>query len=432
MPDEPDKDTEPEQTALVPLAGGGLASVTKEQHAAIAVVLQNLARQTQGNQDTTANFAPSKLAEIISRIDTNPFRGNMEAFAKIVARWSTLTKPADYEKPDPPSSAYSEQMMSAGSYFKNDEVEITSVDDLHSAITTLMTKTPDLALVWRGVRDEEWGLHSHLFRQLMSVNGVVPPSKKPNGAQPYPDEDQMVAAEKAILRIARTEWRFDDLSALETFARIQHAGGPTRLLDVTKNPYIGAWFAVEADKETEGKDARLFALATQPVAKEGKPRAPDSSLQLDEVGGLRDPFWHALATPSDRQLWDWGTGARRRIWVPPAYDPRISAQNAAFVLDGVPITSEKTASYFTIEHNVYWRRADLLAAGSIYAKMHSATRKPKYNGRNFAPTFSFRIAADAKEPIRDYMESRFGYGASYIYPDIAALANYLKGLDLRG
>jgi hypothetical protein len=199
---------------------------------------------------------------------------------------------------------------------------------------------------------------------------------------------------------------------------------------VTKNPYIGAWFAVEADLETEDKPARLFALATRPVVKAGKPVPPDSSLQLDEVGGLRDPFWHALETASDRQLLDWGTGARRRVWVPPAYDPRISAQNAAFILDGVPITSEKTASYFTIEHNVYWRRADLLAASSIYAKMHSPTRKPRYNARNFAPTFSFRITADAKPKIREFMESRFGYGLSYIYPDMAALAAHLKTLDL--
>ncbi|CAM5282852.1 FRG domain-containing protein [Leifsonia shinshuensis] len=388
-----------------------------------------LASMLAASQHAT-NLVSAQVAEIVSRLDLASTQTALAQYARFTEQWASLTRASDYAKPDPPQSTYSPQMTSAGSYFEADELEIDSVDDLHTAITTLIAKTPDLPLVWRGVRDANWGMHSHLFRHLMRVNGVVKPDQEPKGSQPYPDEDQMVTAERAILRLARNTWRFDDLSALETFARIQHAGGPTRLLDVTKNPYIGAWFAVEADPETEGKPARLFALATRPVVKDGKPAPPDSSLQLDEVGGLRDPFWHALETPSDRQLLDWGTGARRRVWVPPAYDPRISAQNAAFILDGVPITSETTAPYFTIEHNVYWRRADLLAASSIYAKMHPPTRKPRYNARNFAPTFSFRITAAAKPKIRDFMETRFGYGLSYIYPDIAALAAHLKNLDL--
>ena len=264
----------------------------------------------------------------------------------------------------------------------------------------------------------------------MEVNKVVPPEKEPKGEQPYPDEAQMVAAERQILRLARDDWRFDDMSALETFARIQHAGGPTRLIDVTHNPYVAAWFAVEASIDDDSHDGRLFALATKPIEREGMQPAGDSTIRLDEVGGLRDPFWHLLTTPAERQQWDWGTGARRRLWVPPAYDPRILAQNAAFILDGVPITSERTASYFTIEHNLYWRRADLLAASSIYLKMFTPRRKPQYNSRNFAPTFSFRILAEKKGEIRRYLETRFGYRRSYIYPDMGALAEHLKSIPL--
>jgi len=377
-----------------------------------------------------AGVIVARVAGIVNRLGLGTVPSVSAQYTRFAEQWASLTLASDYAKPDPPQGTYSAQMTSPGSYFESDEVEIDSVDDLHHAITTLIEKTPELPLVWRGVRDANWGMHSHLFRHLMGINGVVSPDKNPVGKQPYPDEDQMVAAERVILRLARTTWRFDDFSALETFARIQHAGGPTRLLDVTKNPYVGAWFAVEADPKTEDKPARLFALATRPVVKDDKPAPPDSTLQLDEVGDLRDPFWHALESPSDRQLLDWGTGARRRVWVPPAYDPRISAQNAAFILDGVPITSEKTASSFRIEHNLYWRRADLLAASSIYAKMHSPKRKPRYNKRNFAPTFSFRITANAKPKIREFMESRFGYGLSYIYPDMAALAAHLNTLDL--
>lgn len=372
----------------------------------------------------------AEMRAAFAQIDTSQYTASLDAIRRSLANWPTLSRAADFSTPDPPRGTYSDQMTSPASYFESSEIEINSFDDLHAEITKLIGKTPDLPLVWRGVRRSTWGLHSHLYRHLMSVNKVVPPEKRPKGEQPYPDESQMVEAEREILRLAREDWRFDDMSALETFARIQHAGGPTRLIDVTQNPYVAAWFAVEASKDDDDHDARLFAIATKPVEKEGKPPAGDSTIRLDEVGGLREPFWHLLRTPAERQQWDWGTGARRRLWVPPAYDPRISAQNAAFILDGVPITSERTASYFTIEHNTYWRRADLLASSSIYLKMFTPRRKPQYNARNFAPTFSFRIAAAKKAEIRRYLETRFGYRRSYIYPDMPALADYLKSLPL--
>lgn len=375
------------------------------------------------------------ISDSISKLyarELMPSLDSINALVRHMTEAPALTRSSDYAILDEPESAYSSHMESPQSYFQATEEVITCFDDLHAAITRLISKTPDLPLVWRGVRNAGWGMHSHLYRHLMQTNRVVPPQRSPKKAQPYPDEDQMVAAEREILSIARRDWRFDNMSALETFARIQHAGGPTRLIDVTKNPYIGAWFAVEFDHAEEDRDARLFALATRPVAQDGKPPAPDSALELDDLGAARDPFWHLLRDNASRQTLDWGTGARRRIWVPPAYDPRISAQNAAFVLDGVPMTSKKLASYFTVERNVYWRRADLLASASIYAKMLKPTRRPMYNSRNFAPTFSFRIEAAAKQEIREVMESRFGYRLSYIYPDMAALAEHLKRRPLNG
>lgn len=261
---------------------------------------------------------------------------------------------------------------------------------------------------------------------LWSSTKSKPPEKNPTSDQHYPDEDQLIKAEKFILKTARDEWRYDHLSALEIFARIQHVGGPTRLIDVSMNPYIAAWFAVEFDEEQEGNDARLFALATKPVERPGGQEVSDSRIRLDDLGGGREPFWHSLGDNSDRQKFDWGTGARRRIWIPPIYDPRISAQNAAFILDGVPIASSRLASHFKTPGGNYWNRADLLASSSIYARMSKPTRRPNFIAHNLAPTFSFRIEAKAKAEIREAMELHFGYRASYLYPDTMALADYLK------
>lgn len=338
----------------------------------------------------------------------------------------TLSSARDFEEVEDSPSPYSPEMTSAASYFERDQEEVDSFDSLNTKIVRLIEKNPSLSLVWRGQQNAAWGLHSGLFRRLMTVNGVEPPENGPTEAQVYPNEEQVIRAEEEILKVARDRWRLDGLTALEIFARIQHRGGPTRLIDVTRNPYIGAWFAVEHSEAHDASPARLFAVAMSPVMKNGE-SAPDNLIRLDESGGTRDPFWHSLSSPQDRQGADWGTGAKRRIWLPPAYDDRIVAQNAAFLLDGIPMMSAGIAPYFKKgTGSSYWKKADLLAASSIYLKTAKPTQKVKPNGKNLAPTFTFLITPKGKEDIRRVLEERFSYDHSTIYPDVSGLATYIS------
>jgi hypothetical protein len=363
---------------------------------------------------------------ILSGLWTSPA---YRTFFDQLSRSAALTRPSDYLEPDPPAATYSEELSSPGDYFAARELEVV-VDSFHELtmrVEALIGKNPGLPLVWRGMRSAEWGVHSALFRQLLDENGVKLPrhGERIRGEQRFPDEDQMVKAETEILRLARQEWRMDGIGALEIFARIQHAGGPTRLLDVTKNPFIGAWFAVEAHPKTDEEDARLLAFATRPVRRDGS--IVESQVELDGGWAGRDPLWHALEDAEARQHLDWGTGARRWVWFPPLYDQRIAAQNAGFILDGVPMTSKKTAKSFPSSDNgTHWTRADLLASVSVYARIEKPTRQVRPNAGGFAATFSFRITARAKAEIRDMLESRFGYTRASIYPDTSGLAEHLK------
>jgi hypothetical protein len=109
---------------------------------------------------------------------------------------------------------------------------VTNWAQLNSRIDLILRKHGDSPLVWRGVVDAEWGLYSSLYRRLKRISAHV-------------TEREMLSEELKILIKARREWRLDGLSALEIMAHVQHYGGPTRLLDVTENPLIAAWFAVE-------------------------------------------------------------------------------------------------------------------------------------------------------------------------------------------
>lgn len=339
----------------------------------------------------------------------------------------SLSNPRLYATGPAPKATYSPDMSSPGAYFQKHEIVIESFEGLNQAIVALISKAESLQLVWRGQQDANWAMNSSLYRRLKVSNGVKDPGAKARGAQPFPTEDQMVSAETEILRVAREDWRLDGLSALETFARIQHAGGMSRLIDVTKNPFIGAWFACEENVGTDSKDARLFAFATTPPLSDSR-NVPGVQISLDRDWSGHLPPWHLWEDAETRRDFDWGTGSRRRLWVPPNYDSRIAAQNAAFLIDGVPLPT-KSASYFPSPSG-YWTHADILAAGSIYMKTAQPARKPRSNMHNFAPTFTFRITASAKSEIRNILTERFGYTTSYIYPDVAKLAERVRSMEL--
>lgn len=340
-----------------------------------------------------------------------------------------LSDPATYAKLAP-NTAYSDEMTSPADYFALAEITVDSFDELQDAIRDLSDKNPTMQLLWRGQRDSSWGMHSQLFRQLMEVQRVKAPHLKHRAVEPYPSEDDMIRAEKIILDRARQDWRLDGSHPLEIFARLQHFGAPTRLMDVTRNPLIAAWFAVEKNQATEDQAGRIFALATQPVLpmSESSDAEKTTRLTLHEAGDTPYPFWHYLTESSARQQLEWGTGALRRFWVPPAYEQRMLAQNAAFILDGVPMVSATRSSYFKKpgESSAYWKKADLLASSSIYTKLYRPDRKVPSNLRRFAPTFTFKVTAKAKLEIRQVLERRFSYTHATLYPDTEGLAQFLR------
>ena len=111
---------------------------------------------------------------------------------------------------------------------------------------------------WRGHSDADYPLHSSLYRHVVSASP----------AASAPVEKDLADAEHRLL-VDFHRWglhmgEFGRLSVMAQLAILQHYGAPTRLIDVTFNPWIGLWFAVE-EKWKEGEprkdiDVRLFAI----------------------------------------------------------------------------------------------------------------------------------------------------------------------------
>lgn len=278
--------------------------------------------------------------------------------------------------------------------------------------------TASRTMVWRGMVDAAHSLHSSLFRRLDSLPGV-------------PTELDMVAFELRLLEQSRTSWRFDNLSALETLANIQHLGGPTRLLDVSFNPLVALWFAVELQYDKSGnkldpQDGRIFAFDVT-----------NRQIALNEKWGSRDLPWAKSATKKwGHDEIPWKTAREKRmqwhrslpyVWRPPSFNERIPAQNAGFLVGGLPsMGAGDNLKYYRKNpgdgrNAETWSMEEVIESTSVTTRLSSLGRRLHSSS---TPTFTLRIASDAKKEIRDILETRFGLNASTIYPDLYGLAKH--------
>lgn len=104
-------------------------------------------------------------------------------------------------------------------------------------------------LAWRGQEDYRWGFTSKLYRDFLESN--------PHRAT----EDSFAGLEQDILKELR-RWGLHSqrlggrLSILAQLAMLQHLGSPTRMLDITFNALVAAFFAAEKE-EFEKVDGRI-------------------------------------------------------------------------------------------------------------------------------------------------------------------------------
>lgn len=279
------------------------------------------------------------------------------------------------------------------------ETTVESWQEFQSAVNELTDAYPSDSFVWRGQGDAAWGVHSSLSRALAGLHSRPP------------TEDELVDAERRLLQLARIDWRMDGIPALQLFAQLQHVGAPTRLLDVTFNPLVAAWFAVTSNPDTDGRDGRIFAFASG-----------EGALQLSTRWNGNRPPWHDLASDADRRRVRWGTGLGRRVWRPPALHGRIPAQNAAFLLDGSPIDVPEGHAPGVRAERVTAEEFREFASLPLRLSGIRQGRLPRPN----APVFTFRITAAAKEAIRHQLERRYDYRYATVYADIEGLADYVR------
>lgn len=285
------------------------------------------------------------------------------------------------------------------------EEEAKSFDDI---LKTIHDEFDDWSksgrvFAWRGQVDADWALHSVLYRRIQWTDGSPP------------KEERVRSVEKEILKRAH-QWSLHmsnhgRLSILNQLAILQHYGSPTRLIDITFNPLIGLWFAVEeqwrnGSQVNEDKDGRLFAFdVTDRLINEDDSRR-------DWADKLEAP-WKEVP----KREWTTSTFA----WHPPRLDHRIAAQNGGFLFGGVPNSTNTNGKSFqwprtSAPKDGKWRIEDVRSSVSVPIRFHKINKGgPGISSAN--PAYTFRIKAAAKREIRNRLQQLYGYTHSTIYPD---------------
>ncbi|GAA1379183.1 FRG domain-containing protein [Luteococcus sanguinis] len=274
-----------------------------------------------------------------------------------------------------------------------------SIDQLLAFTMRLTQLGPAVGgYVWRGQADAAWKLESSLQRH-MRTNGLA-------------DTIPLEKAERALIEQARN-WGLGTMGAshipdLQLLAQMQHHGVPTRLIDVSRDPFTALWFACS---DHTSKDGILFAVDAK-HSKETHER-PEGTL-----GEIAEPLDHGL-----KQILD--TAIKHPVMLAPTIrDARMTAQQGAFLIGMLPDGLVPTAGSSLV--------SDCQAFGflAVPPDFDSILQDPPDLRTVTPPSFAaFIIPAGWKQPLLHVLHA-LGKSHQTLYPDLAGFALALHHGDV--
>lgn len=235
---------------------------------------------------------------------------------------------------------------------------------------------------------------SHFYRGQLEKYTTISPSIARNHG--YASNESAIYHES----IGMKQDEFKGLvTPLEKLAKLQHYGIPTRLVDVTIDPLIALYFAVENADDLSPGNVFLYLINGYPSdSKEAKilsilPTLPsldgDSVIvEYEKIFGealSRKEVLEAVCTPIIIQYSD----------MLQISNPRLHSQKGTFLICGNEVVD-----------------------GSITNSLKSLD--------TLTPNVIIRIPYEYKKEIKDELDLKYGINQTKIYPELPSVANYIK------
>lgn len=326
------------------------------------------------------------------------------------------------------------------SYWQDRSVEdrkmIDSVDELWNFIESLR-KRPSAELLngnageernfyFRGQSDIHHGFTSSLYREARQA--VESATMAPADSLEKVTEASLSAAENAMIEKARAQGLGRRMSAIQLVALMQHHLMPTRLIDVSRDPFEALFFAVEKNFD---EDAVLFVVMprqrTEPEQERWGGAEDARGVGRDESAETTLP-WQGRARGQTQSDSAW---TNRVVPIDlPSLDPRMQAQSGVFLSGG--LLRNYSGVYYDDKRPGASGKTGL--RGGINSEMSNLAIfwtkqfKESSNSEFGATGWVIVVPARFKRELLKRLDKLEGISADSMYPPVGEVSRLLKNV----
>lgn len=235
---------------------------------------------------------------------------------------------------------------------------------------------------------------SHFYRGQLEKYATIPPSIARNRG--YALNESAIYHES--IRMKKDEFK-GLLTPLEKLAKLQHYGIPTRLVDVTIDPLIALYFAVENTDDLSPGNVYLYLI-------DGYPSDSKEATILSILPTLPSLDVDCVIAEYEKIL---GESLSHEEVLKVVRTPIVIRYSDALQNSNPQLHSQKGT--FLICGNE-------VVGSSITNSLKSLD--------TIAPSVIIRIPYEYKKEIKDELDLKYGINQTRIYPELTSVANYIK------